>query len=84
MTVRRTFAGIQFVYVNDGYAHPGDNLSHWQSVDGTRLFCQRAFRTRLSDHWEATSPSGHRASGWSAEDALRNAGIGRAAAGGAS
>lgn len=58
-------------WVVRGYARPNDGLMHWKSASGYKLFCGSALRSPLSWHWEATSPSGNRASGWTPEDALR-------------
>ena len=65
-----TFGGIQFFRMEDGYLRDGDNVAHWRAPGGLKLFCQVALRSRLSAHWEAMSPSGLCAAGWSADDAL--------------
>lgn len=65
-----TFGGIQFFRMEDGYLHPGDQLAHWRAPGGLKLFCRIGMRSRLSAHWEAQAPSGERAAGMSADDAL--------------
>jgi len=63
--MKRTWQKIQFTF------SPQLAGSPWVSEDGVRLYCARAFRGPLSDHWYVEFAGRSWCSGMSADEAVK-------------